>query len=45
MAQSYDVSANPAVRSGQVTSQQAMSQFMAHFDANSDGQITREALT
>ena len=42
MSQTYDVSANPAVQSGKVTPQQAISHFMKHFDQNSDGQITRE---
>eukprot|EP00913_Durusdinium_trenchii_P030151 g28251.t1 len=40
MSQTYDVSANPAV-----TPQQAIAQFMKHFDQNSDGQITREEFT
>ncbi|CAK9008921.1 unnamed protein product [Durusdinium trenchii] len=45
MSQTYDVSANPAVQSGKVTPQQAIAQFMKHFDQNSDGQITREEFT
>ncbi|CAJ1397389.1 unnamed protein product [Effrenium voratum] len=32
MAQTYDVSKNPAVQSGKVTPQKAMSAFMQHFD-------------
>ncbi|OLQ03930.1 Calcyphosin-like protein [Symbiodinium microadriaticum] len=42
MSKTYDVSQNPAVKSGKVTPQQAITQFMQHFDANSDGRITRE---
>lgn len=45
MSRTYDVSANPAVKTGKVTPQQAISQFMQHFDQNSDGQITREEFT
>jgi Ca2+-binding EF-hand superfamily protein len=42
MGHTYDVSQNPAVMSGKVTPADAIRQFMKHFDANSDGQITYE---
>lgn len=36
----YDVSQNPAVKSGKVHPDDALHAFMQHFDANSDGSIT-----
>jgi len=38
----YDVSQNPAVKSGKVHPDDALSAFMKHFDTNSDGSITFE---
>jgi Ca2+-binding EF-hand superfamily protein len=42
MGQTYDVSQNPAVKSGKVQPGDALRLFMQHFDANSDGNITFE---
>mmetsp|Transcript_105073 Transcript_105073/g.295911 ORF Transcript_105073/g.295911 Transcript_105073/m.295911 type:complete len:519 (-) Transcript_105073:53-1609(-) len=42
LASTYDVSQNPAVQSGKVTPDDAMRQFMKHYDGNSDGTITLE---
>lgn len=42
MGQTYDVSQNPAVKSGKVHPEDALRLFMKHFDANSDGSITFE---
>jgi len=42
MARTYDVSQNPAVQSGKISPEDAMRQFMKHFDANLDGQITMD---
>lgn len=42
MSRTYDVSQNPAVQSGKITPEEAMRQFMKHYDANMDGQITFE---
>eukprot|EP00930_Biecheleria_cincta_P035908 TRINITY_DN24661_c0_g2_i1.p1 TRINITY_DN24661_c0_g2~~TRINITY_DN24661_c0_g2_i1.p1 ORF type:complete len:535 (-),score=113.92 TRINITY_DN24661_c0_g2_i1:65-1669(-) len=42
MGQTYDVSQNPAVKSGKVHPDDALRLFMQHFDANSDGTITFE---
>jgi len=39
MADTYDPSENPAVKSGKVTPEEAVQQFMKHYDGNSDGRI------
>merc|ERR1711933_333858 len=40
MAETYDVSQNPAVKSGKITAAEALRQFMKQYDGNSDGTIT-----
>jgi Ca2+-binding EF-hand superfamily protein len=40
IANSYDVSQNPAVQSGKVGAEQAIQQFMKHYDGNADGIVT-----
>jgi len=42
LANTYDVSQNPAVQSGKVSPDDAMRQFMKKYDGNSDGTITLE---
>merc|ERR1712151_320467 len=42
IASTYDPSMNPAVQSGKITPQDAITQFMKHYDANSDGTVTLE---
>jgi len=40
MLSAYDVSYHPDVRSGKITKAQAMKEFMAQWDRNSDGTVT-----
>jgi Ca2+-binding EF-hand superfamily protein len=42
LASTYDVSQNPAVRSGKVTAREAIQNFMAQWDNNRDGTVTKE---
>jgi len=42
IGRNYDVSQNPAVQSGKVSPQDAIKQFMQHYDANHDGKVTEE---
>jgi len=42
IASAYDVSQNPAVQSGKVSPDDAMLQFLQHYDGNSDGKVTLE---
>mmetsp|Transcript_34346 Transcript_34346/g.75097 ORF Transcript_34346/g.75097 Transcript_34346/m.75097 type:complete len:478 (-) Transcript_34346:253-1686(-) len=42
IAGTYDVSQNPAVRSGKVTAREAIQNFMAQWDQNSDGSVTKD---
>jgi Ca2+-binding EF-hand superfamily protein len=42
MSRTYDVSQNPAVQTGKITPEEAMRQFMKHYDENMDGRITTD---
>jgi Ca2+-binding EF-hand superfamily protein len=42
ISRTYDVSKNPAVMSGKVSPQDAIRQFMQHYDGNHDGKVSLE---
>jgi Ca2+-binding EF-hand superfamily protein len=42
IGRSYDVSKNPAVMSGKLSPQDAIRQFMQHYDGNHDGKVSLE---
>lgn len=42
IGRAYDVSQNPAVMSGKITPEDAIKQFLAHYDGNHDGKVTED---